>query len=65
MLPYTSCCIAEPGQGVVNNTTTDADADADADAHASQSQLNTLNFNECLAGLIDCWLFFINKKRIC
>lgn len=48
MLPYTSCCIAEPGQGVVNNTTTDS---------------NTLNFNEWLAGLIDGDGYFLLTKK--
>lgn len=48
MLPYTSCCIAEPGQGVVNNTTTDS---------------KTLNFNEWLAGLIDGDGYFLLTKK--
>ena len=66
ILPYTSCCIAvakHPGQGVVDNTITHARADTDA----SQSQLNTLNFNEWLAGLIDgdgyFFFFFLKKKK--
>ena len=51
MLPYTSCCIAVDryqGQGVVNNITTD---------------LNTLNFNEWLAGLIDGDGYFLLTKK--
>lgn len=50
MLPYTSCCIADADteQGIVNNTTTD---------------LNTLKFNEWLAGLIDGDGYFLLTKK--
>ena len=51
ILPYTSCCIAvakHPGQDLVNNTTTD---------------LNTLKFNEWLAGLIDGDGYFLLTKK--
>lgn len=51
ILPYTSCCIAvvkQPGQGVLSNTTT---------------ELNTLNFNEWLAGLIDGDGYFLLTKK--
>lgn len=51
MLPYTSCCTAvskHPGQGVVDNTIT---------------ELNTLNFNEWLAVLIDGHGYFLLTKK--
>ena len=51
MLPYMSCCIAldrYQGQDVVDNTTTD---------------LNTLRFNEWLAGLIDGHGYFLLTKK--
>ena len=51
MLPYTSCCTAvskHPRQGVVNDTIT---------------ELNTLNFNEWLADLIDGDGYFLLTKK--
>ncbi|MCZ6913632.1 MAG: proton-conducting transporter membrane subunit [Rickettsia endosymbiont of Ixodes persulcatus] len=68
ILPYTSCCIAvakHPEQGVVDNTITDAHADTDASSFHSkrESQLNTLSFNEWLAGFIDGDGYFLLTKK--
>lgn len=57
MLPYTSCCIAVDAhteQGIVNNTTTVA---------CEAEHVNTLKFNEWLAGLIDGDGYFLLTKK--
>ena len=61
ILPYTSSSTAvakHTGQGVVDNTSTDAHV-----LFTQQSQLNTLKFNEWLAGLIDGDGYFLLTKK--